>query len=63
MTGQLSALGDTYRVPVGVGVVGNLTPHVDLGLRFSFDNLLGHMPMGVARADERSLALLLTIRS
>jgi hypothetical protein len=63
VTGQLSNLGDTYRIPLGVGVVANLTPHVDLGLRFSFDNLLGHQPPGVGRADERSLGLLLTIRS
>lgn len=63
VTGQLSDLGNTYRIPLGVGVVANLTPHVDLGLRFSFDNLLGHKDMGVGRADERSLGLLLTIRS
>jgi hypothetical protein len=63
VTGQLANLGDTYRIPLGLGVVANLTPHVDLGLRFSFDNLLGHKPAGVARTDERSLGLLLTIRS
>lgn len=63
VTGQLSALGDTDRVPLGVGVVGNLTPHVDLGLRFSFDNLLGHVPDNAARTDARSLGLLLTVRS
>jgi hypothetical protein len=63
VTGQLSDLGNTYRVPLGLGVVANLTPHVDLGLRFSFDNLLGHKDEGVARTDERSLGLLLTIRS
>ncbi len=63
VTGQLSALGGTYRVPLGLGVVANLTPHLDLGLRFSFDDLLGNRPSGVARTDERSLGLLLTIRS
>ena len=42
VTGQLSSLGDTARVPLGLGVVGNLNATVDLGLRFSFDNLLGH---------------------
>ena len=42
VSGQLSALGDTYRSPLGFGVVGNLNPNLDLGLRFSFDNLLGH---------------------
>jgi hypothetical protein len=63
VTGQLSALGDTVQVPLGLGVVGNLTRHLDLGLRFSFDNLLGHQMQGVSRADQRSLGLLLIIRS
>lgn len=63
VSGRLSHLGDTYAVPLGLGVVANLTPHLDLGLRFSFDNLLGHENEGVGRADERSLGLLLTIRS
>lgn len=26
VTGQLSALGDTYQIPLGLGIVGNLTP-------------------------------------
>lgn len=63
VTGQLSALGDTYRIPLGLGVVANLTRHLDLGLRFSFDNLLGHVEPPVSRADERSIGLLLIIRS
>ena len=63
VTGQLSALGDTYQVPLGLGLVGNLTPHLDLGLRFSFDNLLGQQAPGVSRTDERSIGLLLIIRS
>jgi len=63
VTGQLSALGDTYRIPLGLGVVANLTRHLDLGLRFSFDNLLGHQLMGESRADERSIGLLLIVRS
>jgi hypothetical protein len=61
--GQLSALGDTVRSPLGLGVVGNLTPHLDLGLRFSFDNLLGHQGLGASRTDERSIGVLLNIRS
>ena len=43
VSGQLSALGDTYQVPLGLGLVGNVSSHLDLGLRFSFDNLLGHV--------------------
>ena len=38
VSGQLSALGDTYQVPLGLGLVGNVSSHVDIGLRFSFDN-------------------------
>jgi len=63
VTGQLSALGDTYRIPLGVGVVGNLTQSLDLGLRFSFDNLLGNQLPGASRTDQRSLGLLLIFRS
>jgi hypothetical protein len=62
VTGQLSNLDDTYEVPVGVGFVANLTPAFDLGLRFSFDNLLGQQPIGVSRTDTRSLSLLLQFR-
>ncbi len=63
ISGSFSAFGDTYQVPLGIGVVRNLTEHIDLGARFSFDNLLGKTPDGVSRADTRSLALLLNLRS
>jgi hypothetical protein len=63
VSGQLSALGDTVRSPLGIGVVGNLTPHLDLGARVSFDNLLGHQAPMTSRADERSIGVLLNIRS
>jgi hypothetical protein len=61
--GQLSALGDHNRAPLGLGLVGNVGRHLDLGLRFSFDNLLGHELAGQSRTDERSIGLLVTIRS
>jgi len=63
VTGQLSELGDTYQVPLGLGLVGNVSSHVDLGLRFSFDNLLGHVVTGISRADARSIGLFLTLRT
>jgi hypothetical protein len=63
VTGQLSALGDTYFIPLGLGVVGNLNPNIDIGIRFSFDNLLGHEFPGISRTDLRSIGLLLNIRS
>ena len=63
VTGQLSALGDTYQVPLGLGVVGNLSRHLDLGLRFSFDNLRGGVPAGASRTDARSIGLLVTVRT
>jgi hypothetical protein len=37
--------------------------HVDLGLRFSFDNLLGHVAAGTTRTNLRSIGLLLTLRT
>ena len=63
VSGQLSDLGDTYQVPLGLGLVGNVSRHIDLGLRFSFDNLLGHVDTGVSRTDTRSIGLLLTLRT
>ena len=36
VSGQLSELGDTYQIPLGLGLVGNVSSHVDLGARFSF---------------------------
>ena len=63
LSGGLSAFGDSYEIPVGIGIVQNLNTHFDIGARFSFDNLLGAQPAGVGRGDTRSLALLLNIRS
>lgn len=63
LSGSLSAFGDTYQIPLGVGLVRNLNRHFDLGLRFSFDNLLGHQAPDVDGIDTRSLALLVNIRS
>ena len=63
ISGSLSNFGDTYQAPLGVGLVQNLNKHFDLGARFSFDNLLGQQPQNVGRADTRSLAILLNIRS
>jgi hypothetical protein len=63
VAGQLSSLGDTYQVPLGLGVIGNLNSHLDLGLRFSFDNLLGNVPAGASRTDSRSIGLLVTVRT
>jgi hypothetical protein len=61
VNGSLSEFGDTHRIPMGVGLVQNLTPNFDLGARFSFDNLLGETN-GAGRADERSLAVLANFR-
>jgi hypothetical protein len=63
LSGQLSTFGDSYEIPLGVGLLQNLTKHFDLGARFSFDNLLGHETPNVGRADTRSLAILLNVRS
>jgi hypothetical protein len=65
ITGQLSELGNTYAIPLGLGIVGNVNSSIDLGVRFSFDNLLGKEPVtppGASRTDARSIGLLLTLR-
>jgi len=62
ITGPLSGFSDAYRVPLGLGVVGNVSPNIDLGLRFSFDNLLGNVPDGVSRSAQRSIGLLMNVR-
>ena len=63
VTGQLSELGDTYQIPLGLGLVGNVSSNIDLGLRFSFDNLLGKVPTGGSRTDTRSIGVLLVFRT
>lgn len=62
VSGSLSELGDTYQVPVGLGLMQNINPSIDVGARFSFDNLLGHKDDGVGRADARSLGVLMNVR-
>lgn len=61
--GQLSELGDTYQIPLGLGILANVSPRIDLGLRFSFDSFLGQVAAGVSRTDVRSIALLVNIRN
>jgi len=64
LLGGFTNFGDNYQIPLGVGLVQNLNKHFDLGARFSFDNLLGsQVDGGPGRADARSLAILLNIRS
>jgi len=63
LAGGLTEFGDNYEIPLGLGIMQNLSEHFDLGARFSFDNLLGHEDANIGRADARSLAVLLNIRS
>jgi len=62
VNGSLSAFGDTVQIPLGVGLAHNLSEHLDVAARFSFDNLLGHHATGVGAADMRSLLAMLVIR-
>jgi hypothetical protein len=62
-SGQLNALADTVRVPLGVGLVGNVSTSFDLGVRLSFDNLLGNQVPGASRTDQRSIAVLAVFRT
>jgi hypothetical protein len=63
ISGSLSRFGDTYEIPAGVGLVRNVNRHLDVGARFSFDNLLGEQREGTGRADTRSLGILLNLRT
>jgi len=63
ISGTTSGFGDTYQIPLGLGLLQNLNRRFDLGARFSFDNLLGKQPADVGRADLRSFAILLNVRS
>jgi hypothetical protein len=49
-------------VPLGLGLIFNLNENIDLGGRFSFDNLLGKVPTGFERTDFRSISLLMHLR-
>jgi hypothetical protein len=60
--GPLSGFGDNYQIPLGLGVIGNLSEAIDLGIRFSFDNLLGKIPPGLTRTSWSSLSLLMHVR-
>ncbi len=62
ITGPLDGLGEAYQIPLGLGIVGNVSESVDIGLRFSFDNLLGKIPPGGSRTQASSLALLMHVR-
>lgn len=62
IAGSLSNFGDTYIAPLGLGVTQNVTPVIDVGARFSFDNLLGKQADGVGRADARSLLAMVNLR-
>jgi hypothetical protein len=62
ITGPLSGFSDAYQVPVGLGIIGNVSSSIDLGVRFAFDNLLGKLPPGVERTQSSSLSLLMHIR-
>lgn len=62
VSGLLDNLGESYRVPVGLGLIGNVSSGLDVGVRFSFDNLLGKQPEGASRTRESSLSLLLHLR-
>ncbi len=62
VTGPLSGFSDAYQIPVGGGLIFNINENIDLGGRFSFDNLLGKQPPGVNRSDYRSISLLMHLR-
>ena len=62
VSGPIDDLGDAAQVPLGAGVDFNVSTGLDIGLRYSFDNLLGPQPAGSDNTDLSSLALLLQLR-
>ena len=56
--GSLDGFGDSYVIPFGLGAFYNVNEMIDVGGRFSFDNLLGNN----SSADVRSLSLLVNVR-
>jgi hypothetical protein len=61
--GSTEEFGDNYRAPLGILALYNVSPMLDVGARFSFDNLLGAKPDGApGRADARTLAVLANLR-
>ncbi len=53
--GPLDGLGDSYRVPVGVGATFAVNNRLDFGAEFQFGNLGGKVADPIGRADERWL--------
>ena len=58
LQGPLSKFGDSFIIPLGVGAFYNVNEMIDVGGRFSFDNLLGKN----SSADFRSLSILVNVR-
>ena len=59
---SLDTFGDSYAVPVGVGVLVGINTMLDVGARFDFTNLLGKRAAGVGAADGRALNLWVSLR-
>lgn len=69
ISGQLSKFGDTSAVPVGLVGLFNVNQMIDVGLRFTLDNVTPHkvtsatgMKVGPGAADYRTLALVVNVR-
>ncbi len=55
--GQVQNFGDHYRIPLGVAGLMTVSPMLDVGLRWAWDNV-GHTTGGMSKNDERSLVAL-----
>jgi hypothetical protein len=58
--GQVQTFKSNYRIPLGVAGLMTISPMLDVGLRWAWDNV-GHTAPGVSRNDERSLVALANI--
>jgi hypothetical protein len=54
---QAQHFGDHYRIPLGAAALFTVTPMLDVGVRWAWDNV-GKTSPGVSRGDERSLVAL-----
>ena len=60
--GNTEAFGDSYQIPLGLMALYNIDQMIDVGARFSFDNLLGATAKNFGRADLRTLGILVNLR-
>lgn len=62
LDGPLDGFSDAYRIPVGAAIVLSPSPLWDIGVSFTFLDLLGASRVGVDRADQRGAQAFVSYR-